>query len=99
LCAGATLFGALANCGAGAGENIAIIGIGGLGHVGVKIADAMGFVVSAFSRTKEPEKILELGAMEVLNSCDKKVLRSKMGYFDSVITTIPHVNKDLDISF
>jgi uncharacterized zinc-type alcohol dehydrogenase-like protein len=83
----------------GAGENVAIIGIGGLGHLGVKIADAMGMLVTALSRTKNPESIIQLGAMEVLNSCDSKVLKENKERFDAVITTVPHINHDLDIKF
>jgi len=56
-------------------------------------------LVTAFSRTKEPEKIIELGAMEVLNSCDKEVLEKNEERFDAVITTVPHINHELDIMF
>lgn len=47
------MFGALVNCGCTAGDDVAIAGIGGLGHVGVKLSDAMGFRTTAFTGNKD----------------------------------------------
>jgi len=63
LCAGLTTFNALRNSGARAGDLVAILGVGGLGHLGVQFASKMGFRAVAIARGKETERLAaELGA-------------------------------------
>src|SRR3978361_2475940 len=63
LCAGITLFSPLHHWGAGPGKRVAIIGLGGLGHMGVKIAHAMGADVTVLSQSnKKKEDAKRLGA-------------------------------------
>ena len=69
LCAGVTTFNALRNSGARPGDTVAILGIGGLGHLGVQFAVRMGFRTVAISRGSDKEKLAkQLGAQEYLDS-------------------------------
>ena len=98
LCAGATLFSAIANhC--QYGTDIGIIGIGGLGHMGVKFASRMGLRVTAFSGKKDKESIKKLGAYKVVNSRDLGELMMEEGQYHTVITTVPQVGEEFDKAF
>jgi D-arabinose 1-dehydrogenase-like Zn-dependent alcohol dehydrogenase len=69
LCAGITTFNALRHSGAGPGDLVAILGIGGLGHLGVQFARRMGFHTVAIARGRDKERLaLELGAHVYLDS-------------------------------
>lgn len=69
LCAGITTFNALRNSGARAGEVVAILGIGGLGHLGVQFASKMGFETVAIARGKDKEALAKkLGAQHYIDS-------------------------------
>lgn len=69
LCAGITTFNALRNSGARAGDTVAVLGIGGLGHLGVQFASKMGFRTVAIARGKDKEKLArELGAQHYIDS-------------------------------
>jgi alcohol dehydrogenase len=69
LCAGITTFNALRNCGAGAGELVAIHGVGGLGHLGIQFAARLGFRVAAVNRGRDKEQLARsLGASEYIDS-------------------------------
>lgn len=69
LCAGITTFNALRNCGAGAGELVAIHGVGGLGHLGIQFAAHLGFRVAAVNRGRDKEQLARsLGASEYIDS-------------------------------
>jgi D-arabinose 1-dehydrogenase-like Zn-dependent alcohol dehydrogenase len=69
LCAGITTFNALRNSGARAGDLVAILGIGGLGHLGVQFAAKMGFRTVAIARGKDKEKLaFQLGAHHYIDS-------------------------------
>ncbi len=69
LCAGITTFNALRHSGARAGDLVAILGIGGLGHLGVQFAAKMGFHTVAIARGKDKETLaLELGAHRYIDS-------------------------------
>jgi D-arabinose 1-dehydrogenase-like Zn-dependent alcohol dehydrogenase len=79
LCAGITTFNALRNNGARAGDLVAILGIGGLGHLGVQFAAKMGFHTVAIARGKDKEKLaLELGAHRYLDSETQDVAKELM---------------------
>ncbi len=69
MCAGVTTFNALRNSGAGPGELVAILGLGGLGHLGVQYASKMGFRTVGIARGRHKETLArELGATEYIDS-------------------------------
>jgi D-arabinose 1-dehydrogenase-like Zn-dependent alcohol dehydrogenase len=69
MCAGITTFNALRNSGAGPGELVAVLGIGGLGHLGVQFAAKMGFKTAAIARGKDKESLArQLGAHHYIDS-------------------------------
>ena len=93
LCAGVTTFNALRNSGAVAGETVAVLGIGGLGHLGVQYAAAMGFRTVAVSRGADKEEFArQLGAHEYIDtqrgSAAEGLLR--LGGADLVLATAPN---------
>lgn len=90
LCAGVTTFSPLKHWGVRAGQKVGIIGIGGLGHMAVMIAKAMGATVVAITTKKEKrEAALALGADEVLISDDKDAMKAHEVSFDFLLCTIP----------
>ena len=96
LCAGITVYSPLKRLGVGPGKVVGVAGIGGLGHMGVKIAAAMGAHVVAF--TTSPEKVelcKELGANEVLITTDKDAMRAAANRFDVILSTLPS-NHDMN---
>src|SRR5208283_2285075 len=69
LCAGITVFNALRNSGARAGDLVAIQGIGGLGHLGIQYAKQMGFRTFAIGRGKDKETLArKLGALHYVDT-------------------------------
>ncbi|MDQ1648852.1 MAG: alcohol dehydrogenase [Frankiaceae bacterium] len=89
LCAGVTLFSPLARFGAGPGKKVAIIGLGGLGHMGVKIAAAMGAEVTVLSQSlKKQEDGLRLGAQSYYATSDDETFASLKGSFDLIVNTV-----------
>ena len=89
LCAGITLWSPLRHWKAGPGKKVGIVGIGGLGHMGVKLAHALGAHVVAF--TTSPGKVDEckrLGADEVIISRDKADMARHRHSFDLIINTV-----------
>ena len=70
MCAGITTFNALRNSGTRAGDVVAIIGMGGLGHLGIQFAAKMGFNTIAIgrSRDKEEELVKNLGARQYIDN-------------------------------
>ena len=96
LCAGITTYSPLKNWKVGSGQRVGIIGLGGLGHMGVKFAHAMGAHVVMI--TTSPEKgadAKKLGANEVLLSRDQAAMEASMNSFDFLLNTIP-VGHDVD---
>ena len=96
LCAGITTYSPLRRAGVGPGKKVGIVGLGGLGHMGVKLARAMGAKVVLF--TTSPGKAadaLRLGAHEVVVSRDKEQMAAQANSFDYILNTVaaPH---DLD---
>lgn len=91
LCAGVTTYSPLKQHGVKAGDKVGIVGIGGLGHMGVKLAKAMGANVTAIT-TKEEKRAaaLELGADAVLISEDKEAMKAEEVTFDFILITIPY---------
>jgi D-arabinose 1-dehydrogenase-like Zn-dependent alcohol dehydrogenase len=69
MCAGITTFNSLRNSGTRAGETVAVLGIGGLGHLGVQFASKMGFRTIAIARGKDKEALArQLGAHDYIDS-------------------------------
>ena len=96
LCAGITTFSPLREWKAGPGKNVGVVGLGGLGHMGVKLAKAMGAHVTMF--TTSPGKVADaerLGADAVVISRDPAAMRKVRNTFDLILDTVsaPH---DLD---
>lgn len=90
LCAGITTYSPLRNWDVGPGSKVAVAGLGGLGHMGVKFAVAMGAEVTVLSRSEgKREDALALGAHDFLITTDKEAMKAKAGYFDLVLNTIP----------
>ncbi|MGN0064147.1 MAG: NAD(P)-dependent alcohol dehydrogenase, partial [Nocardioides sp.] len=95
LCAGITTYSPLRRWGVGPGSRVAVVGLGGLGHMGVKLAAAMGAEVTVFSRSDaKAADSLALGAVEHVATADPEALRSRRNQFDLVLNT---VSADLDI--
>ena len=95
LCAGITLYSPLRHWNADAGKRIAIIGLGGLGHMGVKLGAAMGADVTVLSQSlKKMEDGLRLGARHYYATSDPDTFRKLRGSFDLIINTVS-VNLDL----
>ena len=96
LCAGITTYSPLRHWNAGPGKKVGIVGIGGLGHMGIKLARAMGAHVVAFT-TSESKRAdaLALGAHEVIVSRDADAMATQARTLDLIVNTVaaPH---DLD---
>lgn len=93
LCAGITTYSPLRHFGVKAGDKIAVVGLGGLGHMAVKIARAMGAHVTVLSTSpSKREDALALGAEEFASTADKSVFRQRAGQFDFILDTVsaPH---------
>lgn len=90
LCAGITTYSPLKNWNVGPGSRVGVIGLGGLGHMGVKFAKALGAEVTMI--TTSPAKgadAKKLGADHVLVSTDKAAMRAATRSFDFLLDTIP----------
>ena len=96
LCAGITTYSPLRHWGAGPGTKVAVVGLGGLGHMGVKIAHAMGAEVTVLSQTlKKKNDALELGADHYFASNDPETFEQLAGSFDLIVNT---VSANIDIN-
>ena len=89
LCAGITLYSPLRHWKAGPGKKVAIVGLGGLGHMGVKIAHALGAEVTVLSQSlKKQADGKRLGADHFYATSDPETFTKLAGYFDLVINTV-----------
>jgi alcohol dehydrogenase (NADP+) len=89
LCAGITLYSPLKHWGAGPGKKVAIIGLGGLGHMGVKIAHALGAEVTVLSQTlSKQEDGVKLGADHYYATSDPATFDELKGHFDLILNTV-----------
>jgi uncharacterized zinc-type alcohol dehydrogenase-like protein len=94
LCAGITTYSPLRHWKVGPGKKVGIVGIGGLGHMGIKIAHAMGAHVVAFTTSESKhDEARALGADEVVISKDARQMKAHAGSFDFILNTVaaPHV--------
>ena len=90
LCAGVTTYSPLKHWNVKAGDKVGIVGIGGLGHMAVMLAKAMGAKVTAITTKEEKRKAaLALGADDVLVSEDKDEMKAYETMFDFILVTIP----------
>ena len=93
MCAGVTVFNALRNSGARAGEVVAVHGIGGLGHLGVQYARRMGFNTVAINRGKDKEELArQLGAHHYIDATAQDVAAElqKLGGSSVILATAPN---------
>ncbi len=89
LCAGITTYSPLRRGGAGPGKKVGIVGIGGLGHMGIKLAHAMGAHTVAFTSTPaKRQAALDLGADEVVVSRDADEMAHHLSSFDLILDTV-----------
>jgi uncharacterized zinc-type alcohol dehydrogenase-like protein len=89
LCAGITLYSPLKHWGAGPGKNVAIVGLGGLGHMGVKIAHALGAEVTVLSQTLSKQADgLSLGADHFYATSDDQTFEKLAWSFDLIVNTV-----------
>jgi uncharacterized zinc-type alcohol dehydrogenase-like protein len=89
LCAGITTYSPLRHWNAGPGKKVAIVGLGGLGHMGVKFAHALGAEVTVLSQSlKKQEDGLRLGADHYYATADPATFEALAGSFDLIINTV-----------
>ena len=94
LCAGITLYSPLKHWGAGPGKKVAIVGLGGLGHMGVKLSHALGAETTVLSQSmKKAEDAKKLGADHYYATSDPETFKKLAGSFDLIINT---VSADID---
>lgn len=93
LCAGITTGSPLRHWNVGKDSKVAVVGLGGLGHMAIKLAHALGAHVTLFSRsTNKIEDAKTLGADEVIISTDAEQMENAMGRFDLIIDTVPYAH-------
>ena len=96
LCAGITTYSPLRHWNAGPGKKVGIVGIGGLGHMGIKLAHAMGAHTVAFTSSEgKRQDALDLGADEVVVSRNPDEMQRHAGSFDFILNTVA-ASHDLD---
>ncbi|MFF5017777.1 NAD(P)-dependent alcohol dehydrogenase [Streptomyces sp. NPDC001165] len=89
LCAGVTTYSPLRHWNAGPGKKVAVVGLGGLGHMAVKIAHAMGAEVTVLSQSlRKKDDGLKLGADHYYATSDPKTFEELAGTFDLIISTV-----------
>ncbi|MFF3949483.1 NAD(P)-dependent alcohol dehydrogenase [Streptomyces sp. NPDC001902] len=89
LCAGVTMYAPLRRWGAAAGRKVAVVGMGGLGHIGVKMAHAMGAEVTVLSRSlSKREDGLRFGADDYVSTEDGSYVRDHGQGFDLIVNTV-----------
>ena len=96
LCAGITTYSPLRQYDVGPGTKMAVVGLGGLGHMGVKLGAALGAHVTMITTTpSKGEDARELGAHDVIISTDAKQMEDAATRFDFILNTIP-VSHEID---
>ncbi|MFB9136987.1 NAD(P)-dependent alcohol dehydrogenase [Vibrio olivae] len=97
LCAGITTYSPLRHWGVKEGSRVGVVGLGGLGHMAVKLAVAMGAEVTVISRSKSKEEEAKaLGAKGILASSDADEMQANGAAFDLIIDTVP-VKHDVNV--
>ncbi|MED3383233.1 formaldehyde dehydrogenase AdhA [Bacillus subtilis] len=96
LCAGITTYSPLKHWNVGPGKKVAIVGVGGLGHLAIQFAHAMGAEVTVLSRfMNKKEEALELGANHYFATSDPATFTALAGRFDVILNTVS-ANLDVD---
>lgn len=91
LCAGITTWSPLRHWNIKEGSKVAVVGLGGLGHMAIKLAKGLGADVSLFSRTSsKTQDAKDLGCDEVILSINPNEMKSVRGKFDLIIDTVPY---------
>lgn len=91
LCAGITTWSPLRHWNVKEGSKVAVVGLGGLGHMAIKLAKGLGASVTLFSRTPDKtQDAKDLGADEVIISTEDSQMKSVAGKFDLIIDTVPY---------
>jgi D-arabinose 1-dehydrogenase-like Zn-dependent alcohol dehydrogenase len=92
MCAGVTTYNALRNSGARVGDVVAVLGMGGLGHLGIQFAAKMGFETIAIGRGKEKEEMVrKLGAIHYIDTRSQNAVEelNKLGGAELILATVP----------
>nr|WP_246538996.1 NAD(P)-dependent alcohol dehydrogenase [Litoribacter ruber] len=93
LCAGITTWSPLRHWNVKEGSKVAVVGLGGLGHMAIKLAKGLGASVALFSRSEgKIEDAKRLGADEVIISTDSDQMKKSRGKFDLIIDTVPYAH-------
>jgi uncharacterized zinc-type alcohol dehydrogenase-like protein len=93
LCAGITSWSPLKNANVGPGSKVAVVGLGGLGHMAIKLAKALGAEVTLFTRSSGKEAdARRLGAHHVVLSTDERQMAAVAGSFDLIVDTVPYAH-------
>lgn len=93
LCAGITMWSPLRHWKAGPGMQVAIVGLGGLGHMGLKLAKALGAEVTLFTRSPGKERdARRLGAEHVILSTDAAAMKKARSRFNLIVDTVPNAH-------
>ncbi|MCB5328850.1 NAD(P)-dependent alcohol dehydrogenase [Yersinia intermedia] len=93
LCAGITTWSPLRHWKVGKGSKVAVVGLGGLGHMALKLANALGAEVTLFTRSPSKEAdARRLGAHHIVLSTDNAQMDATKGQFDLIIDTVPYVH-------
>ncbi len=93
LCAGITTWSPLRHWQVGAGSKVAVVGLGGLGHMALKFAKALGADVTLFSRSADKEAdARRLGADRIILSTDAAHMKANAGRFDLIVDTVPYAH-------
>jgi uncharacterized zinc-type alcohol dehydrogenase-like protein len=90
LCAGITSYSPLRTWKVGPGSRVGVVGLGGIGHLGVKLAVALGAEVTVITRSdSKAEDAARLGAADCLSSTDRDAMRASRDRFDFILDTVP----------
>ncbi|MGN8236816.1 NAD(P)-dependent alcohol dehydrogenase [Enterobacter soli] len=93
LCAGITTWSPLRHWNIGKGSKVAVVGLGGLGHMAIKLAHGLGAEVTLFTRSPGKEAdARRLGADHIVYSTDADQMQSAANQFDLIIDTVPYVH-------
>ncbi|MGR3807709.1 NAD(P)-dependent alcohol dehydrogenase [Pasteurella testudinis] len=93
LCAGITTWSPLRHWKVGKGSKVAVVGLGGLGHMAIKLANALGAEVTLFTRSAGKEAdAYKLGADHVVLSTDEQQMQAVANHFELIIDTVPYTH-------
>jgi uncharacterized zinc-type alcohol dehydrogenase-like protein len=91
LCAGITTYSPLRRFGVGAGHRVGVVGMGGLGHMGVKFARALGAEVTVFTRSVDKSReAMRQGAQRVVLSTDENQMKAEANRYHFILDTVPN---------